>query len=154
MVEVFGILKESIFSTDWPIGIAALLEVCFLVLALGFSKNLEIKVDEIKRKRGKVKASNDWFMLFYNLFVTTISIFPLLGMLGTVWALLQLDLSVGDMENIKNNFFHALTSTAWGIIFSIIFKFFYAIFANRFEKRIKASVKAAEIFNKELEDKR
>ena len=30
--------------------------------------------------------------------------------------------SSGDMENVKANFFAALTSTAWGIIFSILFK--------------------------------
>lgn len=60
-----------------------------------------------------------------------ISIFPLLGMLGTVIGLLGLDLASGDMDNIKNNFFIALTSTAWGIIFSVIFKVAHACFPCR-----------------------
>ena len=44
-------------------------------------------------------------------------------MLGTVSELLGLDFSANNMENIKTNFFIALTLTAWGIIFSLIFKF-------------------------------
>ena len=59
----------------------------------------------------------------YTLFITLISIFPLLGMLGTVLALLGLDMSSAEaISSAKNNFFGALTSTAWGIIFAIIFK--------------------------------
>jgi chemotaxis protein MotA len=59
----------------------------------------------------------------YTLFITLISVFPLLGMLGTVLALLGLDLSSAEaISNAKNNFFGALSSTAWGIIFAIVFK--------------------------------
>lgn len=59
----------------------------------------------------------------YTLFITLISIFPLLGMLGTVLALLGLDLSSAEaISSAKNNFFGALTSTAWGIIFAVTFK--------------------------------
>ena len=59
----------------------------------------------------------------YTLFITFISIFPLLGMLGTVLALLGLDMSSAEaISNAKNNFFGALTSTAWGIIFAVAFK--------------------------------
>ena len=53
--------------------------------------------------------------------MTLISFFPLLGMLGTVTALLKLDLTEAN-DSVKNNFFDALTSTAWGIVFSLIFK--------------------------------
>ena len=59
----------------------------------------------------------------YTLFITLISIFPLLGMLGTVLALLGLDMSSAEaISSAKNNFFGALTSTAWGIIFAVGFK--------------------------------
>ncbi|MBP5431002.1 MotA/TolQ/ExbB proton channel family protein [Ruminococcus sp.] len=65
----------------------------------------------------------------YTLFITLISIFPLLGMLGTVLSLLGLDMSTAEaISNAKNNFFGALTSTAWGIIFAIIFKIVNANF--------------------------
>ena len=56
----------------------------------------------------------------YNMFITLITLFPLLGMFGTVAALLSLDLT-GEIEQIKGNFFNALTSTAWGIVFSVLF---------------------------------
>lgn len=65
----------------------------------------------------------------YTLFITLISIFPLLGMLGTVLALLGLDMSSAEaISSAKNNFFGALTSTAWGIIFAIAFKIVNAKF--------------------------
>ncbi len=65
----------------------------------------------------------------YTLFITLISIFPLLGMLGTVLALLGLDMSSAEaISNAKNNFFGALTSTAWGIIFAVAFKIVNAKF--------------------------
>ncbi|MDE6710748.1 MAG: MotA/TolQ/ExbB proton channel family protein [Oscillospiraceae bacterium] len=58
---------------------------------------------------------------FYGFFVNLVSIFPLLGMIGTVLALLSLDLSA-DNGSITNNFFGALTSTFWGAVFGTIFK--------------------------------
>lgn len=65
----------------------------------------------------------------YTLFITLISIFPLLGMLGTVLALLGLDMSSAEaISNAKDNFFGALTSTAWGIIFAVVFKIVNAKF--------------------------
>ena len=66
-----------------------------------------------------------------------ITIFPLLGMLGTVSGLLGLDLANGDMDNIKNNFFIALTSTAWGIVFSVIYKIINALFSSGIEEQIE-----------------
>ncbi|MCH5301177.1 MAG: MotA/TolQ/ExbB proton channel family protein [Ruminococcus sp.] len=56
----------------------------------------------------------------YGAFTTLISIFPLLGMIGTVYALLNLDLSI--KEDISNNFLIALTSTIWGAFFGVAFK--------------------------------
>ena len=65
----------------------------------------------------------------YTVFIALISIFPLLGMFGTVTALLSIDMS--DTEAIsaaKSSFFNALTSTTWGIIFSVVFKVANAYF--------------------------
>lgn len=64
---------------------------------------------------------------FYTRFITRISIFPLLGMLGTVVGLLGLDMSGAEaISNAKDSFFTALTSTFWGIICAVIFKGFNA----------------------------
>ena len=79
--------------------------------------------------------------VWYSLFVTMISIFPLLGMFGTVRGLLMMDFVAGNIEFMKHNFFSALTSTAWGIIFSIIFKMVYALVSNKIEICIEESEK-------------
>ena len=55
----------------------------------------------------------------YSLFINITSIFPLLGILGTVISLLPM---VADLGSLQTNFFAALTSTFWGLIFSIGFK--------------------------------
>ncbi|MCR4780451.1 MAG: MotA/TolQ/ExbB proton channel family protein [Ruminiclostridium sp.] len=56
----------------------------------------------------------------YSLYINITGIFPLLGILGTVVSLLGL---VGDMDNVTGNFYAALTSTFWGLVFAILFKF-------------------------------
>ena len=56
----------------------------------------------------------------YALFANMTAIFPLLGILGTVIALLSM---TGDLAAMETNFLAALTSTFWGLIASIIFKF-------------------------------
>ena len=55
----------------------------------------------------------------YAVFVNVTAIFPLLGILGTVVSLLPM---VADLSNMQMNFFSALTSTFWGLVFAIVFK--------------------------------
>lgn len=89
------------------------------------------KINDINKSFDKMASNPDWAIDFrnklnsnYTLFTTLITLFPLFGMLGTVIALLNLNLSgeITSMDSIKTNFFNALTSTAWGLIFSIFFK--------------------------------
>ncbi len=72
---------------------------------------------------------------FYSLFVNITAIFPLLGILGTVVSLLGL---VSDMSNVTGNFYGALTSTFWGLIFAIVFKFLDGIVAPQIENNEKS----------------
>lgn len=59
-------------------------------------------------------------LFHYQLFVSITSIFPLLGILGTVISLLGLiDFQT---QKIMINFSAALTSTFWGLVFAILFK--------------------------------
>ena len=62
-------------------------------------------------------------------------IFPLLGILGTVVSLLGL---VSDMNNVAGNFYGALTSTFWGLIFAILFKFLDGIISPEIESNEKS----------------
>lgn len=71
---------------------------------------------------------------WYSWFVNLTAIFPLLGILGTVKSLLPM---VADMENMQHNFFAALTSTMWGLIFAIVCKFADAPLAAKIEENDK-----------------
>lgn len=144
--ETINLLKASILSNDLMIFLAAILALVFMIVTVVLARAIKVRTKEWRENKN-VKFSK--FLLhgtskFYTLFVTMISIFPLLGMLGTVFGLLGLDLASGDMDNIKNNFFVALTSTAWGIIFSVIFKVLHAWIADNVEEQIETVKKLAE----------
>ena len=145
-MSAFHKLKDSIMSNDFYILIIGILTFVFMIVTLILAKSIKVRKDEWKHNRN-VKFSK--YLLggtskCYTIFVTLISIFPLLGMFGTVVGLLGLDLASGDMENIKNNFFIALTSTAWGIIFSMGFKFLHALMASGVEEEIESAKKLTE----------
>ena len=135
------LLKESIMSNDIIILLAAIVALVMMIFTIAFKKSLSICCKD--EKRVNIASLNRLIALTnltYNLFMTMITIFPLLGMLGTVFGLLGLDLASGDMDNIKNNFFIALTSTAWGIIFSVFFKILDAVFLDDIEKQVESAM--------------
>jgi len=71
----------------------------------------------------KLKRERDTTNRLYSIFTSIISIFPYLGILGTVYSLIGV---AGDsgFENMQSSFLIALTSTFWGVIFAIGFKVF------------------------------
>ena len=70
----------------------------------------------------------------YTLYINITAIFPLMGILGTVMSLLSI---AKDMANIQANFFAALTSTFWGLVFAIIYKMLDAKLASLIEENDK-----------------
>ena len=66
-----------------------------------------------------VTALRDRSERLYSIFINLTAIFPLLGILGTVVSLLPMVANLADMQQ---NFFAALTSTFWGLVFAIAFK--------------------------------
>ena len=145
-LEVLGKLARSIVSSDVYIFIAAIIELILFLVCYLLAEGVFVKIE--KQKKKKKRCTNAALINTYNLLTTGITIFPLLGMFGTVGALLGLDLAANDMANIKRNFFLALTSTAWGIIFSVIFKLFHAWYEDFFNKRIEESTKLVNDCNK------
>ena len=145
-IDAFHKLKESILDSDILILLAALLTLVFLFATQLLVKAIKKRTDAWKKDRNVEFSDFLWKAASkcYTLFVTMISVFPLLGMFGTVVGLLGLDLASGDMNNIKTNFFVALTSTAWGIIFSAIFKILHALMADNAEEQIETAKKLAE----------
>ena len=136
-------LFASILGSDIYILVACFLAIGFLLMCWHYIRLIRRYIadwhndgdlDFSKYMHGRLRV-------WYSLFVTMISIFPLLGMFGTVRGLLMMDFVAGNIEFMKHNFFSALTSTAWGIIFSIIFKMVYALVSNKIEICIEESEK-------------
>lgn len=77
-------------------------------------ERIEIKkLDKLFEKEDKAKK-------FFSIFISITSIFPLMGIAGTVLALLMVqDFS---SEIVVNNFSSALTSTLWGVVWGGICK--------------------------------
>lgn len=71
----------------------------------------------------------------YSWYVNLTTMFPLLGMLGTVVALIPMVNSIGTGD--VSNFFSALTSTAWGIIMALVFKTLDATVSYKIEDNEK-----------------
>lgn len=71
---------------------------------------------------------NKAYAYYYNI----TALFPLLGMLGTVFGLIPLVNSIGEVN--MSSFFIALTSTFWGISFSLIYKFLDSTISYKIEE--------------------
>ena len=100
----------------------------FVPDARSSSEEADVEVSRLK-ETDVVEMRNHTGKL-YSLFVNLTGIFPLLGILGTVISLLGM---VSDMENV----YGALTSTFWGLIFSIIFKMLDGVVCAKIEDNEK-----------------
>lgn len=137
--NVFNIIAKNIIGYDGLIFIFAVITYYIYRKAKAENKELISYFDErtIKRKEngrkpetlqkperiseGKLMEVHFAQDKYYGWFVNMVSVFPLLGMIGTVLALLSLDLSSSN-DSITSNFFGALTSTFWGAVFGTGFK--------------------------------
>ena len=105
--------------------------------------NLHINGKEIKKLNDCAETASFWYTLFCNI----TAIFPLLGIFGTVWALMQMT----DVENLSANFMSALKTTFWGLIFAILYKLFDAFVASKLDRALD---EADYLIHKHDEEKR
>ncbi|MDO5558946.1 MAG: MotA/TolQ/ExbB proton channel family protein [Oscillospiraceae bacterium] len=117
--------------------IFCLVPVCavFLGIAYAWSKKI-LTTMSVKNEMDYKQTSFNWINFFYTVFLAIVSLFPLLGMLGTVLSLLALDISTENTDALKQNFFIALDTTAWGLVFSIIFKAVHSFVQTKIETAI------------------
>ena len=137
-MEFFNAIANNFIGYDTAIIIMAIANFVFYRITIHKIKILELlihkttdmslgKMDEervVKRtideldaiKKARIKV-NQW----YSLFVNIISIFPLLGLLGTIISLI-FTAGEGNLENTQQYFMMSLTSTFWGMIFAIAYK--------------------------------
>ena len=118
--------------------------VSSLVLARKINKGMTSKNEKAYKE-----TTLNWISFHYNAFVVLVSIFPLLGMLGTVLALWGLDLNSGATEDLKQQFFLALDTTAAGLFFSIFYKAFHAAFQTYIENAISQNEEMVKTKEKE-----
>jgi len=103
--------------------------------------------DQLKQTKAKLRKMREVSNKYYTMFVSISSIFPLLGILGTVVSLIPMVQSVDGMEQ---NFFFALTSTLWGIVFSVLFKVLDGTLAPRIEHNDQGISEYLEKLEREL----
>lgn len=130
----WSIMTKSLFSDDWYILLACVCEIIFWSITCYICKSSRKAITQKSEKDFK-QYSYSTLAVPYNIFLCIISIFPLLGMFGTVQALIEIDFSSPSVD-MKSNFFHALTSTAWGIIFSIVFKIIHSVKQTSIETQL------------------
>lgn len=150
-MNFWKIMSENFSDSKFNMGIviAAVLALMFLILSFIFAKIISKHFDT---SNGSELKKPIYYLLdvFYTIFITIVSLFPLLGMLGTVASLIGLGETFqkdagADIEAIKPRFFLALTSTAWGIIFSLIFKLINACIQPFIENQIEKAKKSLDI---------
>lgn len=137
-MEILSKFKEGFWGFDWIILLVAVINILLFLEIKRMNGEISGNLKELE-KQGNLLAANKAYSQFtkrYTIFLTIISIFPLLGMLGTVWSLLSLDITVID-DNLKSNFFAALTSTAWGIICAVSFKLANSLISTSVENTIQ-----------------
>ena len=115
--------------------VCAVLCVFTLIGSLIWARKINKHISSKNEKDYKETTFN-WINFHYNVFVTLVSVFPLLGMAGTVLALWGLDLTSGATEDLKQQFFLALDTTAAGLFFSILFKSIHALLQTYIERSI------------------
>ncbi|MBX2843404.1 MAG: MotA/TolQ/ExbB proton channel family protein [Flammeovirgaceae bacterium] len=83
---------------------------------VGYKEDVENRIGmNFSKWENKYQSSTSWYYLFSN----TISIFPLMGIAGTILGIIP---ALIDFSTVKPAFSLALTSTLLGVFFSIIFK--------------------------------
>ena len=151
-MSVWKVIWQNLFGFDILIFIAAGLNAFFYCwarkLTLGLYSKLHRIVfvpshtedpDKLAKElkaidEGSIVALRKSSEAWYTVFANVTSVFPLLGILGTVVSLLPM---VADMADMTQNFFAALTSTFWGLVFAIIFKLLDGFLSSRIEDNDK-----------------
>ena len=124
MKELIPILFSNIYKYDMIIFVAALINLFVYFFTMSRARRLYDVMHPMAKARNTMQEAKIVDMRkattsAYTTYINITAIFPLLGILGTVMSLLNM---AQDLENVQVNFFAALTSTFWGLIFAIFYK--------------------------------
>lgn len=82
--------------------------------------------DTIRKHENEFEKSNSW----HNAFTQIISVFPLMGVLGTVGGLIQ-EVSADSIDKLLSSLNTAMSTTFWGLLIAIILKILDAFFPSK-----------------------
>lgn len=94
----------------------------------GIGADLAITSEE----SAQLSKHSDRASFFYTLFLNITAVFPLMGILGTVWSLMKLT----GTDDISANFGMALRTTLWGLIFAIVFKLLDSLISPKLDRAL------------------
>ena len=81
---------------------------------------------------GELIKASDSAAFWYTLYANITAIFPLMGIFGTVCSLLNST----PGNDATNNFFIALDTTVWGLVFAIGFKFADSFISSKLDRAL------------------
>lgn len=88
--------------------------------------------NDISVDGNKLVDASDFAAFLYTLYANITAIFPLLGIFGTVCSLLN----SSPGSDASNNFFIALDTTVWGLIFAMIFKLADSAISSKLDRAL------------------
>lgn len=126
---------QSLWGFNWYIAVVAFVAVICLAICLYASWSV---------KEPCSRRSFLGLRFFNKMFIALTSMFPQLGILGTVASLLLLNFdALGSSNDVLAQFTNALTSTAAGLGFFILFNALYALFEDFIETKIEEAQRLA-----------
>ena len=165
--EILVPLYQNLLGYDLLIILAAIGNFLYLMFILGHTRKVYNVIytqgyqpddfneqqiarptrDQLKHTKAELRRMRVTSNKYYTMFVNISSIFPLLGILGTVVSLIPM---VQSVEGMEQNFYFALTSTLWGLVFSIFFKVLDGTLAPRIEHNEQGISEYLEKLEREL----
>ncbi len=109
----------------------------------GRKNSKRLKDKDIITLRNKAEGWYTWY-------VNISAIFPLLGILGTVIAIIGMD----SFDSTDESFLIALTSTFWGLIFSILFKSLQTVIEAKLDDGVREAERCLGINSEAKEDEK
>lgn len=95
---------------------------------IGMQASMSITDDDC----AKLNTCSNIAAFLYTLFANIIAIFPLLGIFGTVWALMK----SSGANDLSVNFSMALNTTAAGLVAAIIFKILDSFISSKLDRAL------------------
>ena len=129
LIIIMGAVNGGVYYVTWQM-IAALQKLVHPKADRrnGIGADLAITGEE----SAELGKRSDRASFFYTLFLNITAVFPLMGILGTVWSLMKLT----GADDISANFGMALRTTLWGLIFAIVFKLLDSLISPKLERAL------------------